>query len=114
MCYGKSHTRKPPTNPLAARTAVRGREARLGRQNENEKKEMRRKQVKLKWSKREKDWLFDWPDNAGATLAGVFFGMTQTTGHRTDWQEDLKKMLTDRGYDYKSFRIICDKLPEEK
>jgi len=76
------------------------------------KKEERKKkkQIKLRWSKKENDWQFDYPDNAGSTMTGVFFGMVKTTGHRTDWQEELKAMLTERGYDYRTFKITCDKL----
>lgn len=74
---------------------------------------MKKKKVKLFWSKREKDWMFVWPDNAGSSLRGIFFGMTKTTGNRVDWEEDLKKILTDRGYDYKTLRITCNKIEGE-
>lgn len=74
---------------------------------------MKKKQIKLRWSKKEKDWLFDSHDEEGYLLAGVFFGMIKTTGHRTDWQESLISILTEKGYDYKTFKITCDKLPSE-
>jgi len=70
---------------------------------------MNKKQIKLRWSKRENDWLFDGPDTKGHTMAGVFFDMVKTTGYRIDWEEELIKMLTDRGYDYKTLKITCDK-----
>ena len=71
---------------------------------------MKKKQIKLIYSKKEKDWLFNFPDNEGNSLAGVFFDMVKTTGHRTDWFRDLKIILTEKGYDYKSFKITCDKI----
>lgn len=46
---------------------------------------MKKKQIKLRWYKKENDWLFGASDNAGHTMAGVFFEMTKTTGHRVDW-----------------------------
>lgn len=71
---------------------------------------MKKKQIKLRWSKRERDWLFDYPDLAGKSLMGVFFEMMKTTGHRIDWQEDLKSMLAEKGYDYQTLKITCDKI----
>lgn len=71
---------------------------------------MKKKQIKLRWSKKENDWLFNAPDDAGHTMAGVFFEMTKTTGHRVDWQEGLMTMLAERGYDYRTLKITCDKL----
>lgn len=71
---------------------------------------MTKEKIQLRWSKREKDWLFKYPDNAGNTMMGVFFDMVKTTGHRTDWEEDLITMLTERGYDHKTFKITCDKI----
>lgn len=70
--------------------------------------------VKLSWSKREKDWIFDFPDWLGRGLSGPFFDMTKTTGHRTDWERDLKTMLTDHGYDYKTFKITVEKLKDKE
>lgn len=69
-----------------------------------------KKQVKMHWSKRENDWEFIYPDLDGKSLMGPFFDMTKTTGHKIDWEVEFKKMLTDRGYDYKTFKITCDKL----
>jgi hypothetical protein len=63
------------------------------------------KTLKLYWSKREQDWMVFYPDLAGKSMRGPVFGMTQTTGRRMDWEQDLKAMLTDRGYDYTTFRI---------
>jgi len=65
--------------------------------------------IKLKWSKRENDWIFDYPDNKGESLMGIFFDMMKTTGHRTDWEEDLKTMLTNAGYDYTTLKITVSK-----
>ncbi len=66
--------------------------------------------IKLFWSKRNKDWTFNYPDNAGKTLMGIFFEMVKTTGHRCDFKRELKDMLNDHGYDYKTLKITCDKL----
>lgn len=68
------------------------------------------KQIKLKYSKREKDYIFNYPDNAGCLLMGVFFDILKTNGHRIDWQQDLKDMLTEHGYDYKTLKITCNKI----
>jgi hypothetical protein len=65
--------------------------------------------IKLKWSKRENDWVFDYPDNSGKFLMGVFFEMMKTTGHRVDWEENLKTMLTNAGYDYTTLKITVSK-----
>jgi hypothetical protein len=67
--------------------------------------------IKLTWSKQDEDWKVSYPDNAGRSLMGVLFEMTKTTGHRVDWEQDLIKMLTDRGFDYTTFTITCNKLP---
>jgi len=64
---------------------------------------MKKVQVKMHWSKRENDWEFIYPDLDGKSLRGVFFDMTKTTGHKIDWEIEFKKMLTDRGYDYKTY-----------
>jgi len=64
----------------------------------------------LKWSKREKDWLCNYPDNAGSSLMGVLFDMTNVNKHRTQYDQDLKTMLTEHGYDYTTFKITVDKL----
>lgn len=74
----------------------------------------KKSKIELKWSKREKDWIFNYPDNDGCSLMGVFFEMTKTTGHRTDWQEELKDMLEERGYDYTSLKITVNKKDEFK
>ena len=71
---------------------------------------MRKQKIELKWSKRKKDWEFHWSDNSGKSMMGVFFDMIKVNGHRMDWEEDLEKMLTERGYDYKSLKISCNKL----
>lgn len=74
--------------------------------------DMANKKIQLRWSKKENDWLFNYPDNAGKSMMGVFFDMVKTTGHRTDWEQGLMTMLTERGYDYRTLRITCDKLPD--
>lgn len=66
--------------------------------------------VKMYWSKRNKDWTFNYPDRSGKLLMGVFVDMLKTTGHRTDWQQDLKTILRDHGYDPDTFQITCKKL----
>ena len=68
------------------------------------------KELKLRWSKKENDWVAHYPDLAGKSMIGVLFDMVKTTGHRIDWEEDLKTMLTERGYDYTTFQITCKKL----
>lgn len=70
--------------------------------------------IQLKWSKREKDWIFHWPDNQGSSLKGVFFEMIKTSGHRVDFEQDLIKMLDERGYDYTTLKITCKKKKDEK
>jgi hypothetical protein len=65
--------------------------------------------IKLKWSKKENDWIFDYPDNKGKSLMGVFFDMMKTSGNRTDWEDDLKTMLTNAGYDYTTLKITVSK-----
>ncbi len=72
-----------------------------------------KKKIVLKWSNRENDWKFYYPDNAGCLMMGVFFDIIKTTGHRIDWKEDLNKMLTDRGYDYKTLKITCEKINDK-
>lgn len=66
----------------------------------------------LKWSKRQRDWLVNYEDRAGKHLCGVLFDMVKTTGHRVDWQQDLKTILTEKGYDYTTLKITCKKLVE--
>lgn len=68
-----------------------------------------KKQVKLIYSKKEKDLLFSYPDNADKSLMGIFFDMCTITGHRMDWGQTLKEALESRGYDYTSLKITCDK-----
>lgn len=70
--------------------------------------------IRLVWSKLEKDWRFSYPDNAGHSLAGVFFDMVKTTGHRVDWRDDLKNMLANHGYDFQTLKITCDKISTPK
>jgi hypothetical protein len=71
---------------------------------------MRKNRIELKWSKKENDWVFNYPDNMGSTMMGVFFDMVKTSGHKTDWEQGLITMLAERGYDYRTFKIVCDKL----
>lgn len=47
-------------------------------------------------------------------MMGVFFEMVKTTGHRTDFKEGLMTMLAERGYDYRTLKITCDKLTDSK
>jgi hypothetical protein len=68
------------------------------------------KQVKLRWSTKENDWIAKYPDNAGKSLVGILFDMLKTEGHRINWEEDLKTILQDRGYDYKTFTITVKKM----
>lgn len=73
---------------------------------------MKKKRITLKWGNKEDDWKFEWPDNNGKSLMGVFFDMIKTTGHRVDWQENLAKMLHERGYDYKTLKLTVDRYDE--
>jgi hypothetical protein len=95
---------------------------------------------RLRWSKRENDWLFEYNDNAGKSLMGLFFDMLRIEKN-IDWikrrwvngdyntnppvlggyveipedaRDTLIKQLTDRGYDYTTLRITCKKLPAHK
>ena len=70
---------------------------------------MTKEKIILRWSRKENDWLFDYPDSAGRSLMGPFFDMMKTTGHRTDWQQDLKPMLEEQGYDYTTLKITVKK-----
>ena len=91
---------------------------------------------RLRWSKKENDWLFEYNDKAGKTLMNLFFDMLKIeknidwlkrkwvhgdyelnppkVGHYVDIPENerdtLIKQLTDRGFDYKTFKITCKKL----
>ena len=71
---------------------------------------MKKIQVVMKWNKKEQDWYFTYPDRLGKGLMGPFFDMTKTTGHRIDWEQNLKSMLSEAGYDYTTFKITCDKI----
>lgn len=66
--------------------------------------------IKLRWSKKEKDWLFSWIDNSGKGLMGVFFDMIKISGHRMDWKKELKTMLEEHGYDYTTLKITVKKI----
>jgi len=93
---------------------------------------------RLRWSKKENDWLFEYNDNAGKTLMNLFFDMLKIEKN-IDWlkrkfvngdyeanppiiggyvdipeneRDTLIKQLTERGFDYKTLRITCKKLPK--
>lgn len=74
---------------------------------------MTKKRIELKWSKNQRDWMFSYPDNEGCSIMCVFFDMLKVSEHRVTWDEDLKKMLEDRGYDYKTLKITVDKKCDE-
>lgn len=93
---------------------------------------------RLRWSKKENDWLFEYNDNAGKSLMNLFFDMLKIeknidwlkrkwingdyeanppkAGHYVDIPENerdtLIKQLTERGFDYTTLRITCKKLPK--
>lgn len=73
-----------------------------------------KKKVKLAWSKKENDWKFDYPDNAGSSLAQVFFSMiryrTLSGLYISEQQKEFKKLLEERGYDYTTLKITCEKI----
>lgn len=90
----------------------------------------------LRWSKKEKDWVFEYNDNSGKTLMNLFFDMLKIeknidflkrkwvngnydvipvkTGAWVDIPESerdtLIKQLTERGFDYTTLKITCKKL----
>jgi hypothetical protein len=82
----------------------------------------------LKWSKKEHDWEFHYPDNAGRSIRGVFFSMLRVE-ENISWiknelvngvptpkknPQTLKEMLTERGYDYKTLKITCKKIKSDE
>ena len=95
---------------------------------------------RLRWSKKENDWLFEYNDRAGKTLMTLFFDILKieknidwlkrkwvSDKHKVDdidiggWidipeneRDTLIKQLTERGFDYTTFRITCKKLPKPK
>lgn len=89
---------------------------------------MHKNKIVLKWSKKENDWEFHYPDRAGNTLTGLFFEMLKIEENipfiRDEFKDgqlmkrinpiDLKTMLTERGYDYKTLRITCEKIKPKK
>jgi hypothetical protein len=67
-------------------------------------------EIKLFWSKKDKDWKFNYPDRAGKSLMGVFFDLIKTKGHRMDWEIELSDILRAHGYDPTTFEITCKKI----
>ena len=92
---------------------------------------------RLRWSRKEKDWLFEYNDRGGKSLMGLFFDMLKIEKN-IDWiknkwvhgdyesdppivggyveipepeRDTLIKQLTERGFDYTTLRITCKKLP---
>ncbi|WP_370398399.1 hypothetical protein [Tenacibaculum dicentrarchi] len=96
------------------------------------------KGFRLRWSRKEKDWLFEYNDKEGKSLMSLFFDMLKIEenipwikkkfvngdyesnpikvgGYVDIPKEDrktLKDMLTERGYDYKTLRITCKRLTD--
>lgn len=82
--------------------------------------------IRLYWSKKENDWMMYYPDLAGKSLLGVFFEMLKVeenisflkyeprieNGERVlrENPQDLKQLLTERGYDYRTLKITCEKI----
>jgi len=89
---------------------------------------------RLRWSNKESDWLFEYNDKAGKSLMNLFFDMLKIENN-IDWikrkfvkanppiaggyvdipekeRDTLIKQLTERGFDYKTLRITCKKLPK--
>jgi hypothetical protein len=89
---------------------------------------MTKVQFKLNWSKKEKDWLFHYPDDAGRSCMGLFFEMLKIEDNisfimnefkngalkKKAKPQTLKEFLTERGYDYKTLKITCDKFKDTK
>lgn len=94
---------------------------------------------RLRWSKKHNDWVYEYSDNAGKSLTGLFFEMLKIEKN-IDWfkrkwidgeyntnpiksgkyvdipeseRDTLIKQLTDRGFDYKTLKITCKKLENE-
>ena len=80
--------------------------------------------IVLKWSKQEKDWIFYYPDRIGQSMTALFFEMIKIeeniSFHKKEINEygkivdkscvqNLKQFLTERGYDYTTFKITCNK-----
>ncbi len=88
----------------------------------------RKDKIVLNWSKRENDWMFHYPDRAGSSLMTILFEMLKIEEnirfHRMELKdgkqverkniETLKQMLTERGYDYTTFKITCNKLNQNE
>lgn len=92
---------------------------------------------RLRWSKKENDWLFEYNDRNGKSLMNLFFDMLKIekninwlkkiwvdgdyetnppiAGHYVEIPENerdtLIKQLTDRGFDYTTLKITCKKIP---
>jgi len=71
---------------------------------------MKAQKIQLRWSKKENDWVFNFPDNTGKTMMGTFFDMVKVETPTNDGDKGLIDMLTERGYDYRTLNIICEKL----
>lgn len=71
----------------------------------------------LKWSKKEKDWVCDYPDNAGKNISGGLFVMIRKYEDfmSVDWQGKptdyigFRETLDKMGYDPDSFKITVKK-----
>jgi hypothetical protein len=76
-------------------------------------------EVKLFWTEKEKDWNFKYPDNAGGSMAGLFFDMLKIEEnikflqpnilHPKDIPPTLIQFLEERGYDYTTLKLTIQK-----
>lgn len=84
---------------------------------------MAKERIVLKWSKKDKSWMFHYPDLAGKSLMTFFFEMlkfenlsfNKPSVINPDYiPESLKDALTTRGYDYTTLKITVDKIKQSE
>lgn len=62
--------------------------------------------MELKWSKKENDWIFKYPNRAAESMTNIFFDMIKIEKH-IDYidKKTLKEMLDERGFDHTSLKL---------
>lgn len=75
----------------------------------------------IRWSKKERDWIVDYPDRNGKIVGAAFFNMfslfmawkekKDTTYILPDLSNKFSAYLKEAGYDPESMRITIKKLP---
>lgn len=72
-----------------------------------------KKRIVFRWSKRENDWVVDWPAKRGASAnAGLI--MTQMNCIRTLYGTKFTEELATRNVDLKTLRLTVEVPDEEK